>query len=72
MAVIRVKHVNTVRGADGRTRHYHRLTKERLPDEPEARARRVLEIDGRDVAAIMVQSGLARAYDGGRRETWCR
>jgi micrococcal nuclease len=31
-----------------------------------------LQIDGRDVAAIMVGSGLARAYDGGRREGWCR
>jgi len=45
MTVVRVKHVQSVRGADGRTRHYHRQTRERLPDEPEARARRVLEIN---------------------------
>ncbi|OWJ78802.1 MULTISPECIES: thermonuclease family protein [Haematobacter] len=28
-------------------------------------------LDGRPLAAIMVGSGLARAYDGGRRQGWC-
>ncbi len=30
-----------------------------------------LEIDGRDVAAQMVEEGLAVAYRGGRRIDWC-
>ena len=28
-------------------------------------------LDGRPLSAIMVGSGLARAYDGGRRQGWC-
>lgn len=32
---------------------------------------RVLGADGRDVAEAMLAAGLARAYDGGRREGWC-
>lgn len=27
--------------------------------------------DGRDVAGIMIAEGLARPYEGGRREGWC-
>ena len=30
-----------------------------------------LAIGGRDVAAVMLASGLARPYQGGRREGWC-
>lgn len=30
-----------------------------------------LAIGGRDVAAVMLASGLARVYDGGRRQGWC-
>lgn len=44
METVRVKHVNTVRRR-GRLYHYHRKTGERLPDEAEARALRVLTIN---------------------------
>ena len=27
--------------------------------------------DGRDLGDVLVQDGLARKYDGGRRRTWC-
>lgn len=30
-----------------------------------------LLLDGRDVAAELIAEGLARPYDGGRREPWC-
>ena len=30
-----------------------------------------LWLDGRDVAALMIEAGLARPYGGGRREGWC-
>lgn len=30
-----------------------------------------LSLDGRDVAGVMIGAGLARVYDGGRREGWC-
>jgi len=32
---------------------------------------RVETADGRDLGAALVQRGLARRYDGGRREGWC-
>ena len=32
---------------------------------------RVLDPQGRDVGAALVAEGLARAYDGRRREPWC-
>ena len=32
---------------------------------------RVLNEDGRDVAAILLDEHLVRRYDGGRREAWC-
>jgi micrococcal nuclease len=32
---------------------------------------RVVTEDGRDVAAILLAEKLVRAYDGGRRESWC-
>jgi endonuclease YncB( thermonuclease family) len=28
-------------------------------------------VNGRDVAEIMVEEGLARPYEGGKRESWC-
>lgn len=28
-------------------------------------------VDGRDLAALMITTGLARAYKGGNREDWC-
>ncbi|MBC8048522.1 MAG: thermonuclease family protein [Chitinophagales bacterium] len=28
-------------------------------------------VNGRDVSEIMIGEGLARAYDGGKRESWC-
>lgn len=43
--IVRLKHVHRVRKPDGRVFYYHRRTRERLPDDPEARARRVLEIN---------------------------
>lgn len=42
--IIRLKHVKRVR-AKGRTYWYHRITGERLPEEHEERAARVLEIN---------------------------
>lgn len=42
--VVRLKHVKSYR-VGGRVYFYHRLTKERLPDDETARARRVLEIN---------------------------
>lgn len=44
MSVVRPKHVNAVR-RNGRVYYYHRITGERLPDAPEARALRALEIN---------------------------
>ena len=31
----------------------------------------VMQVDGRDVARIMIAEGLAVAYDGGKRRKWC-
>lgn len=28
-------------------------------------------IDGRDLARALIEAGLGRPYDGGRREAWC-
>ena len=28
--------------------------------------------DGRDVGQIMIDSGLARPYSGGKRQPWCK
>lgn len=42
---MRLKHVHRVRKPDGRVFYYHRRTRERLPDDPEARALRVLAIN---------------------------
>lgn len=44
MTWVRLDHVHRVR-AKGRTYHYHRVTRERLPDEPAAMAARVAEIN---------------------------
>ena len=36
--------------------------------------RRVADVylpDGRSLAAVIIQQGLGRPYDGGRRRTWC-
>ena len=41
---LQVKHVNSYKVGD-KWYHYHRITKERLPDDPESRARRALEIN---------------------------
>lgn len=30
-----------------------------------------VEVDGVDVGKILIGEGLARAYDGGKREPWC-
>ncbi len=40
--IVRLKHVKRVR-VKGRTYWYHQLTRERLPDDHEERAARVLE-----------------------------
>lgn len=45
MTIARVKHINQVRGRDGRVRHYHRKTGERLPDDQAARIARAIEIN---------------------------
>ncbi|MCW5615876.1 MAG: tyrosine-type recombinase/integrase [Rhodocyclaceae bacterium] len=44
---IEIKHVNVVRGRNGKAYHYHRKTGERLPDEEGARAIKVLEINAK-------------------------
>jgi hypothetical protein len=44
MKYVKLMHINTVR-AKGRIYHYHRKTKERLPDDPIVRAERVLAIN---------------------------
>jgi len=31
----------------------------------------VVRIDGRDLAALLIENQLGRAYDGGRRKGWC-
>lgn len=31
----------------------------------------VARADGRDVGAILISEGLARPYDGGKRQPWC-
>lgn len=31
----------------------------------------VMQVDGRDVARIMIAEGLAVAYEGGQRRAWC-
>jgi micrococcal nuclease len=28
-------------------------------------------VDGRDLAALLIERGLGRAYNGGRRQPWC-
>jgi endonuclease YncB( thermonuclease family) len=33
---------------------------------------RVVLPDGRDLAAVLIEAGLARPYDGGARAGWCR
>lgn len=30
-----------------------------------------LILDGRDASAVLIQEGLARPYDGGKRQGWC-
>lgn len=45
MHVVRLRHVKSVR-RKGRAYYYHRKTGERLPDDDEERAKRVLEING--------------------------
>ena len=32
----------------------------------------VILLDGRDVGQIMIDSGLARPYSGGKRQPWCK
>lgn len=57
---VRIKHVNTVR-RDGRVYHYHRLTKERLPEEPQARALRVLAINAHLAKVEVLDDGSLKA-----------
>ena len=35
------------------------------------RVRARVQVDGRPVGAVLVAEGLARPYDGGKREGWC-
>lgn len=45
---LRIRHVKCVRSRrSGKVYFYHRLTGERLPNDPEARARRALEINAK-------------------------
>jgi endonuclease YncB( thermonuclease family) len=32
----------------------------------------VLDLDGRDIGDILLKEGLARKYNGGRRQPWCQ
>jgi len=45
MPVVRVKHINTIRKKSGAVYHFHRITGERLPDDPESRIARALAIN---------------------------
>lgn len=45
MAIVRVKNIHTVKRADGTQYHYHRITREPLPADPEKRAARALAIN---------------------------
>lgn len=47
------------------------LTPSPGPRDPWGRRIGRLTVDGRDVAALLVTEGLARSYDGGKREGWC-
>jgi len=68
---VRLKHVNPVRGKDGKTRYYHRKTRERLPDGEAARAARVLAINAALEAEDEILPGtladLIRHYKTGQR-----
>ena len=62
------RHVNKVR-SKGRTYYYHRKTRERLPDERDARLVRVLQINaeaakapGRAAKSSMVRIGWAGKF----------
>ena len=60
------KHVKTYRGPNGTTYHYHRITTERLPDDPAERAIRVREINESPREALLgVRAEWARARDTG-------
>jgi endonuclease YncB( thermonuclease family) len=49
-----------------------RLTEVR-PDKYQGRVdARVTLDDGRDLARLLIRTGLGRPYDGGRRGSWCR
>ncbi|HEB79573.1 MAG TPA: hypothetical protein ENI79_03745 [Rhodospirillales bacterium] len=48
-----------------------RLTDVRLGKYAGRVVARVLTMTGEDVSAVMLSKGLARAYDGGKREGWC-
>jgi endonuclease YncB( thermonuclease family) len=32
---------------------------------------RIILADGRDLSSLLIEAGLGRAYDGGKRESWC-
>lgn len=62
---LKVPHVHEVR-AKGRTYYYHRVTRERLPDDPIERAKRVLEINDQaeepDTVRIGTMADLITCY----------
>jgi endonuclease YncB( thermonuclease family) len=47
------------------------VTVERARHDKYGRDVRQVRVGGRDVAEIMIGAGLARSYDGGKRQPWC-
>jgi endonuclease YncB( thermonuclease family) len=52
--------------------HKRRLILQRRGTDKYGRTLARGEIGGRDVAQLMIESGHARRYVGGRRKNWCR
>jgi endonuclease YncB( thermonuclease family) len=52
--------------------HKRRLILQRRGTDKYGRTLARGEIGGRDVAQLMIESGHARRYVGGRRKSWCR
>ena len=69
-ASFRLQHListaQTIRATPKRRRVSGKLTKDKW-----GRQLGTLTVDGRDVGSILIAEGLARPYNGGRRESWC-
>lgn len=43
----------------------------RFPPDRYGRTLARVYLDGRDLADLLIEAGLGRPYDGGRRASWC-